>query len=169
MFKIMIMMTILFSILFMFLKHPLSLGMILLLETIMVSLMSGMLHYNYWFSYMVFLIMIGGMLVLFIYMTSVASNEKFKFSPKILMIVLTMISILMFMILLFDSYYFSSIFFGEESIPKPSKLQFELSFSKFTPMNLNSTFLIMFIYLFITLIMVVKITDIKYGPLRQTL
>nr|WNX92440.1 NADH dehydrogenase subunit 6 [Morimospasma tuberculatum] len=168
MFKIMIMLTMMMAILFMLMNHPLSLGMILFLETILVSLMSGMLHYNYWFSYMIFLIMIGGMLVLFIYMTSVASNEKFKFSPKILMIILTIISTLMLMILFLDSYYLTMILSSEDTIPSTLNFKFEYSLSKFTPINLTPTFFVMIIYLFITLIMVVKITNINYGPLRQS-
>nr|ALI86981.1 NADH dehydrogenase subunit 6 [Cryptolestes turcicus] len=53
------------SLMFMFLNHPLSMGLMLLLQTICISILSGIMMINFWYSYMIFLIMIGGMLVLF--------------------------------------------------------------------------------------------------------
>lgn len=50
----------------------------------MVAIITGLYNYNYWYSYIIFLIIVGGMLVLFIYITRIASNEKFKYSNKII-------------------------------------------------------------------------------------
>nr|AYQ19116.1 NADH dehydrogenase subunit 6 [Lamiinae sp. 4 ACP-2013] len=148
---------------FIFLTHPLSLGMILLIQTILIALITGSFSLNYWFSYIIFLIMIGGMLILFIYMTSIASNEKFKFSMKLFS--LFSMTILILTLLLFLDYYF----FNQLNIidlTSQSLFNFKFSLNKFMNWPNNIVFLMMIIYLLITLIMVVKITNINYGPLR---
>nr|YP_010265396.1 NADH dehydrogenase subunit 6 [Dardanus arrosor]UIR97907.1 NADH dehydrogenase subunit 6 [Dardanus arrosor] len=74
-----------FSLLFMFLTHPLAVGLVLLLQTILVSVLAGLFSSSYWFSYILFLIFLGGMLVLFIYVASLASNEQFKADKKFIL------------------------------------------------------------------------------------
>nr|YP_009368777.1 NADH dehydrogenase subunit 6 [Thyestilla gebleri]ARN58022.1 NADH dehydrogenase subunit 6 [Thyestilla gebleri] len=150
---------------FIFLTHPLSLGMILLIQTILIALITGSMSLNYWFSYIIFLIMIGGMLILFIYMTSIASNEKFKFSTK-LFIVFFSLFFIMSIFLTMDHFFFHQMSFND-LIPQISQMNFKFSLSKFINWPNNLVFLMMIIYLLITLIMVVKITNINYGPLRQ--
>nr|YP_009913602.1 NADH dehydrogenase subunit 6 [Monochamus alternatus alternatus]AFZ40842.1 NADH dehydrogenase subunit 6 [Monochamus alternatus]QLM01488.1 NADH dehydrogenase subunit 6 [Monochamus alternatus alternatus]QWM97282.1 NADH dehydrogenase subunit 6 [Monochamus alternatus] len=152
---------------FLFLNHPLSLGLILLFQTTLIALITGLMNYNYWFSYIIFLVMIGGMLILFIYMTSVASNEKFKFSYK-LMSILTILFCMLFLLMFLDSYYFNLIL-TNDLINQNFNMNFKLSMNKFLMWPMNLLFTLIIIYLLITLIMVVKITNIQSGPLRQKL
>nr|YP_010838225.1 NADH dehydrogenase subunit 6 [Sternocampsus coriaceus]WGF20852.1 NADH dehydrogenase subunit 6 [Sternocampsus coriaceus] len=158
--------TLITSLTFIALNHPLSMGLTLLIQTTLIALITGMLSHNFWFSYILFMIMIGGMLVLFIYMTSVASNEKFHYSPKLLIIILLMMT---FSILLNipDSFlnYQNSMNIDQTSMNFP--LTFNMSLSKFLNYPSNMIMIMMIIYLLITLIAVVKITNIQYGPLRQ--
>ena len=49
-------------------------GLTLLIQTILVSIISGLITKTFWFSYILFLVFLGGILVLFIYVTSLASN-----------------------------------------------------------------------------------------------
>nr|ALO70401.1 NADH deshydrogenase subunit 6 [Bolitobius castaneus] len=162
----MIMMTfsMMMAMIFMFLNHPLSMGMILLLQTILIALMSGYLAMNFWYSYILFLIMIGGMLVLFIYMTSIASNEKFNFSNKMLISVISLIP-LNCLFLYFDQYFINMMKLNLDSINFNFKFYFSLS--KFINYPSLLILIMMILYLFITLIAVVKITNINSGPLRQ--
>nr|QGX86638.1 NADH dehydrogenase subunit 6 [Lepidapion squamigerum] len=155
------------SIIFMFLNHPLSFGAILLIQTISISLLTGMLSFNYWFSYILFLIMIGGMLILFIYMTSIASNEKFKFSMKMFTFYSMMTMFALLIIMMVDYFYLNFNIFNEEMINQSINLTYKLSMNKY--MNFPSLWitLMMIIYLLITLIAIVKITEIQYGPMRQ--
>nr|QZI85896.1 NADH dehydrogenase subunit 6 [Agapanthia amurensis] len=168
MMMIFIMTSLMISFIFIFLFHPLSLGLGLLLQTIIISLITGLLSFNYWYSYILFLIMIGGMLVLFIYMTSVASNEKFKFSKKLFLLSL---SFIFFTSpgFIFDSYYINKMTKNYDLMCQNEEIDFILSLSKFINWPFNMIFFMMIIYLLITLIMVVKITTIEYGPLRQKL
>nr|YP_009995412.1 NADH dehydrogenase subunit 6 [Ochthebius lividipennis]QNP09828.1 NADH dehydrogenase subunit 6 [Ochthebius lividipennis] len=162
MMMILLMMNILLSTIFLFMIHPLSMGMILLIQTITISLITGFLNFNYWFSYILFLIMIGGMLVLFIYMTSVASNEKFKINNKIILLIISFMTIMM--IFTFNDNYFIMINNFNKFIYMNNNY---LMLSKFYNLPSNSIMFLMIIYLFITLIAVVKITNFNLGPLRQ--
>nr|AXS65808.1 NADH dehydrogenase subunit 6 [Curculionoidea sp. 25 KM-2017] len=155
------------SVIFMFLNHPLSFGSILLIQTIATSMLTGSMNYNYWFSYILFLIMIGGMLILFIYMTSVASNEKFKFSMKILMFCLIMLILTIWIFMLFDNLSLNLNIFNIDLIPQSENLNFTISMNKFMNMPSMMITLLMIIYLLITLIAIVKITEIQHGPMRQ--
>nr|AXS65618.1 NADH dehydrogenase subunit 6 [Cucujoidea sp. 43 KM-2017] len=152
------------SMIFIFLNHPLSFGLILLLQTISVSMLSGLMNLNFWYSYMLFLIMIGGMLVLFLYMTNVAANEKFKISMPMLFF------FIMFFLLMISTMFDNQLInfnMNNLTLNLNLNLTFIKSISKFLNFPSKSIFLMIIIYLFITLIAIVKITNIKYGPLRQ--
>lgn len=66
------------ALIFINLKHPVALGLTLILHTLLISGVTGLAVGNFWFSYVLFLVFLGGVLVLFIYITSLASNEKFS-------------------------------------------------------------------------------------------
>nr|AML25946.1 NADH dehydrogenase subunit 6 [Staphylinidae sp. BMNH 1274220] len=152
------------SIMFMSLNHPMTMGLLLLLQTITISLITGSLTLNFWFSYIIFLIMVGGMLVLFIYMTSIASNEMFNLSKNLMILTISMMMIYS-MMLLSDSYMYMALQMFFESMNYNNQINFNL-IKYFNHPSMIIIFL-MIIYLFITLIAVVKITKIEYGPLRQ--
>nr|ALO76266.1 NADH deshydrogenase subunit 6 [Schizonycha sp. SCH01] len=148
-----------------FVTHPLSLGLMLLLQTICTSLIMGFFNINYWYSYILFLIMIGGMLVLFLYMTSVASNEKFAFSVKITIMIFTILVLLIFFFMMMDPYYSNINNLYSNTMPENSN--FNLSLIKFLNYPNNNILYTIIIYLLITMIAVVNIVDIKKGPLRH--
>nr|ALO76121.1 NADH deshydrogenase subunit 6 [Ptilodactyla sp. PTY01] len=149
-------------------KHPLSMGMILLTQTTIVSLTTGFFTYNFWFSYIMFIIMVGGMLVLFIYMTSIASNEMFKYSNNLLMFIMVMIGLTIILFILSDQFFMNNWINSSDSMMILNKDQYNMSFNKYLNFPSNIILFFMIVYLFITLIAVVKITNISYGPLRQS-
>nr|QTC08146.1 NADH dehydrogenase subunit 6 [Parachauliodes continentalis] len=160
-------MNLLMSFNFTMMNHPLAMGLILLIQTILISLITGYMMQTFWFSYILFLIMLGGMLVLFIYMTSLASNELFSFSMKSFILNSTILFIIIIMLMLFIPYFnflnldmnfFNSHYMNTENNTELLKLY------NFPTMNLT---LMLVTYLFLTLIIVVKITNINHGPLRQ--
>nr|YP_010464324.1 NADH dehydrogenase subunit 6 [Heterotarsus carinula]UUL71701.1 NADH dehydrogenase subunit 6 [Heterotarsus carinula] len=149
------------SILFITMNHPLSAGLILLLQTVIISMITGNLNYNFWFSYILFLIMIGGMLILFMYMTSIASNEKFKMSNMNLMLILiTPVITLMLQKMEINIK-------NNESMKFDEMISINTSFSKYINMPLSLTLIFMMIYLLLALIATVKITSFKQGSIRQ--
>nr|QQP21486.1 NADH dehydrogenase subunit 6 [Tipula melanomera gracilispina] len=160
------------SYLFTQMKHPLSMGFILLIQTFTISLITGSFTKTFWFSYILFLIFIGGMLVLFIYMTSLASNEMFNFSmKKFLMTSFILMFIMLIIYTMNDLSYFNSLLLNTEM----KSIINEMNFIKENNLNLNKLYnfptnmltLLLINYLFLTLIIIVKITNNYYGPLRQ--
>nr|YP_010507243.1 NADH dehydrogenase subunit 6 [Episcapha fortunii]UXF64394.1 NADH dehydrogenase subunit 6 [Episcapha fortunii] len=154
------------SLTFLFLSHPLSLGLILLIQTICISMISGMMYINYWYSYILFLIMIGGMLILFLYMTSIASNEKFKSSNLLILLMLLMTTISMFLLKM-DTFFFSTLNQNSMLTPQNIKILHIFNILKYMNMPMMMVTLMIISYLFVSLIAVVKIININYGPLRQ--
>nr|AEI29251.1 NADH dehydrogenase subunit 6 [Polydrusus marginatus] len=153
------------AIIFTFLNHPISFGFIILLQTITFSLITGILNLDFWFSYILFLIMIGGMLILFIYMTSIASNEKFNFSKKMTFFSLMFLMTTILMNLMLDNFLYMKNLNNYDLNPQ-NMLNMNLSMNKFFNSPNMMIMILLMIYLLITLIAIVKITQSKMGPLR---
>nr|UFZ12758.1 NADH dehydrogenase subunit 6 [Sialis jiyuni] len=166
----MTMITILNSITFIQTNHPLAMGFCLLIQTILISLITGMIIQTFWFSYILFLIMLGGMLVLFIYMTTLASNEMFSFNNN-LMIYILMILIIMMMTMIdknmwnINNSYIDMLNTNNNYFIMNMENSMELM-KLYNKPTMNMT-LILINYLLLTLIIIVKITNIFSGPLRQ--
>nr|UAM92186.1 NADH dehydrogenase subunit 6 [Geosesarma faustum] len=153
-----------FSILFTQLSHPLAMGLTLLIQTILISITMGLSIYSFWFSYILFLIFLGGMLVLFIYVASLASNESFFFSNSLLFLFLIMFFI-SFIFLFMDPF----LLLNSSSLQISSfKLLMSTSFIINWIYNISSMIFTIFIisYLLLMLIVVVKIINLFKGPLR---
>uniref|UniRef100_UPI0030036FCB NADH dehydrogenase subunit 6 n=1 Tax=Parotis marginata TaxID=990162 RepID=UPI0030036FCB len=166
---------ILFSFFMLFLSHPLSMGLMILIQTMLTCLISGIMMSTYWFSYILFLTFLGGLLVLFIYVSSIASNEMFSISFNMKMTFF--LSIFFICILsLFLMNNLNWLNFNINNMEMNNMFNMFLFFNNENKINLsklynNQTFLIMMmmiIYLLITLIAMVKITNIFYGPLRSS-
>nr|WMQ77855.1 NADH dehydrogenase subunit 6 [Epodonta lineata] len=166
---------ILISINMYFLNNPLSMGMMILLQTLLTCLMTGMMIKTYWFSYILFLTFLGGLLVLFIYVTSIASNELFsinsimKISFMLMFLIILMSSIMYNNNILWMNFFNNSDMNNFFNIYNIFNIENKINLNK---LYNNQTFLMMMmmvIYLFITLIAVVKITNIFYGPIRSSI
>nr|UFQ31747.1 NADH dehydrogenase subunit 6 [Hypomecis punctinalis] len=169
------MMMIILSIMMMFLNHPLSIGLMILFQTLLMCLISGMLIKTYWFSYILFLTFLGGLLVLFIYVSSIASNEMFNlsFNIKITLIMsMTMIFMSQIYLIMNENLNWMNL---SNNINDNDNFMNMMFFNNDNKINLNKlynnhTYMIMMmlvIYLFISLVAIVKITNIFYGPLRS--
>nr|APX40145.1 NADH dehydrogenase subunit 6 [Cryptocephalus lusitanicus] len=150
-----------------FMNHPLTLGFILLLQTMMIALLTGLLSLNFWSSYIIFLIMIGGMLILFIYMTSVASNEKFKFSSKLFLLMSFFMLNMMMIFFFLDKFLMSQKLNVIETFSMHENINTQFFLNKFINFPHNLIYLMTVIYLLITLIAIVKITNKTKGTLRK--
>nr|AVJ52573.1 NADH dehydrogenase subunit 6 [Eucorysses grandis] len=145
------------SMMFMWLKHPMSMGFILIMQTAIISIISGMMLSNFFFSYIIMIIMLSGALVLFIYMASIASNEKFKTSINI---------IIMFIVLMVTTMMITKNINMIE-FPQINNYTPILSLIKlFNTMSMSIT-IMMIMYLLITMIIVSFIANTQEGPLRM--
>ena len=153
------------SFLFTRLSHPLSLGLTLLLQTVLIALTTGFSTYSFWFSYILFIIFLGGILVLFIYVASLASNEIFSFSLVAFIFYSFFVIISTFLFIFLDP-----LLAPIRTFIPTSTINLQLS----TPIivrwiyNSASMMFTLFIvlYLLLTLIVVVKIVNLFKGPLR---
>nr|YP_010437832.1 NADH dehydrogenase subunit 6 [Euphaea ochracea]UTB53964.1 NADH dehydrogenase subunit 6 [Euphaea ochracea] len=147
---------------FMKMKHPMSMGIILLAQTVYICIMTSAMAQNAWFSYILFLVFLGGMLVLFIYMTSVASNELFQTSKSFMWMMIPMLIMLPLMMTDPMTMFNNS----EEMFSMDNQSETWQTSSMFNyPNNIMTILAVM--YLFLTLIVVVKITESHQGPLRS--
>nr|YP_010580087.1 NADH dehydrogenase subunit 6 [Chironomus novosibiricus]UZS77139.1 NADH dehydrogenase subunit 6 [Chironomus novosibiricus] len=158
---------------FSMMNHPLSMGILLMIQTISIALFTGLLTKSFWFSYSLFLIFLGGMLILFMYMTSIASNEMFKFSISVKIIgsffVFFFIFFLFILFLDFKMLFFNKIFNIDNLSLMDMKnlfLENNLTLNKLYNFPMNIITILLVNYLFLTLIATVKITNIFEGPLR---
>nr|YP_009045958.1 NADH dehydrogenase subunit 6 [Thenus orientalis]CDR98454.1 NADH dehydrogenase subunit 6 [Thenus orientalis] len=156
------------SVLFTQLSHPLSAGIVLLIQTTLVALSSGLFSTSFWFSYILFLIFLGGMLVLFIYVASLASNEIFNPSLKWTGGVFFSSLFLIIGILMLDPIFSASI----PPVALPSyPLETQMDIPPISTLQIynfpySSVTLFIILYLLLTLLVIVKITSSFFGPLR---
>nr|QXG19651.1 NADH dehydrogenase subunit 6 [Scaptodrosophila lebanonensis] len=159
------------SIIFMNMIHPLAMGLTLLIQTVLICLTCGLMTKTFWYSYILFLVFLGGMLVLFIYVTSLASNEMFNLSIKLTMFSLISIILMMMISLIIDKTSISNMFMNNEMLSiiniKSYFSENSLSLNKLYNFPTNLITILLMNYLLITLIVVVKITKMFKGPLRM--
>nr|UPL65956.1 NADH dehydrogenase subunit 6 [Mystilus priamus] len=150
------------NIMMMFMKHPLSMGMLLIIQSMCVSMITGLMMNSFWMSYILLITMLSGMLVLFIYMSSIASNEKF-------MINITLWLALTFTLVL-SSWF---LFLKEKMIIKNNYLSMEILNYDLFPMNKmfdpkNMYIIILMVsYLLFTMITSTHLISIFEGPMRM--
>nr|YP_010894843.1 NADH dehydrogenase subunit 6 [Amiota nagatai]WJW73356.1 NADH dehydrogenase subunit 6 [Amiota nagatai] len=159
------------SIIFINMIHPLSMGLMLLIQTLLICLLTGLMTKNFWYSYILFLIFMGGLLVLFIYVTSLASNEMFNLSLKLTLLSMIILFILLLMSLIIDKPTFMFFLNNNEMETINNDysyfLENSLSLNKLYNYPTNFITILLMNYLLITLIVIVKITKLFKGPLRM--
>lgn len=110
------------------------------------------------------------MLVLFIYVTSLASNEIFSISIKLTLISIFIYTLLFLILIFLDKtliiYIFENIEINNFNYLNNFINENSLNLNKLYNYPTNIITLLLINYLLLTLIAVVKITNIFYGPLR---
>nr|AVN67357.1 NADH dehydrogenase subunit 6 [Byrsotria rothi] len=160
----MIALSLMISINFSLMSHPLAIGLIILIQTVVISMISGLLSQSFWFSYILFLIFLGGMLVLFIYVASLASNEMFSLDVKSILISIISAIVMYCIIKTLSSTNFQN---QETNTFMILSNQSTLPLIKLYNKPTNMITIMLALYLLLTLIVVVNITNIFKGPLRQ--
>nr|YP_002860168.1 NADH dehydrogenase subunit 6 [Davidius lunatus]ACB48050.1 NADH dehydrogenase subunit 6 [Davidius lunatus] len=159
------------SLLFIKMVHPMNMGIVLLIQTFLTCLLMGGLSYTTWFSYILFLVFIGGMLVLFVYMTSIASNEAFQKSNYPAMIILNISIITMILVVMFMDPLMISFNNTAENMDIMHLFKEHEKTTLTNLYNMPNAILTIFVmmYLFLTLIVIVFITKSHQGPLRPSM
>nr|YP_009776007.1 NADH dehydrogenase subunit 6 [Mitjaevia protuberanta]YP_010117072.1 NADH dehydrogenase subunit 6 [Gunungidia aurantiifasciata]QJA16317.1 NADH dehydrogenase subunit 6 [Mitjaevia protuberanta]QPM99286.1 NADH dehydrogenase subunit 6 [Gunungidia aurantiifasciata] len=141
-----------------FMKNPMSMGFLLLFQTLMMILLMNKMLISSWFAMITFLMMIGGLVIIFTYMSSIASNEKFKIKINLMIVLLISLMIVDEMIL-------------ENQIKEKQEINFStnIDLSLIKIYNSKSMFMtiMLVLYLLITMISVSKLVKHHEGPLRS--
>nr|AQP30465.1 NADH dehydrogenase subunit 6 [Cavitermes parmae] len=150
------------SLMFTQMKHPMAMGLMLLMQTTIVCIISGTMYKSFWFSYILFMIMIGGMLVLFMYMTSLASNEMFSPSNKMITAMMMVMPILL--------YTMPTVTNNKEMNMHEMMMENETTTTTTVMYNqmMGTMTTLLVLYMLLTLIVVVNIINVSKGPLRHT-
>nr|QOL00969.1 NADH dehydrogenase subunit 6 [Filchnerella sunanensis] len=152
------------------LNHPMSMMMFIIIQTLLIGLTAGTLMESFWLSYILFLTFLGGMLVLFIYITSIASNEMFQLKSISVIFTSIMWLILTISLILLDKSLYIDLSKNSDTTITNNIMNFQEMTTSLNKIYNNPTFMItmmMMIYLFLALLAVVKITNINQGPIRK--
>nr|YP_010478439.1 NADH dehydrogenase subunit 6 [Orosius sp.]UVI59883.1 NADH dehydrogenase subunit 6 [Orosius sp.] len=139
-------------------KTPMSLGVLLLMMTTLSTILISLIAASAWMPMIMFLMLIGGLLILFMYMSSIASNEKFNSNIKLLFL-----SMFIF-ILPYEN--LMSEFINNELLESTMTLE-SISMIKIYNKKTFMITIMLFLYLLLSMIVVTKITKIFKGPLRS--
>nr|WOW99071.1 NADH dehydrogenase subunit 6 [Kinnaridae sp.] len=159
---IMSMMTTNFTILFM-LNHPISMGSLLIFQTLLTSLIMIFSIKSSWFSMILFISMIGGMMIMFIYMASIISNQKFKFSYNLLLLSMTILSFMMYL----KNQNMNNWMNLDKILILETNEQIK-SINKFYNFKKMNMLILMILMLFMILITVTFLCSSFKGPLKKT-
>jgi NADH-ubiquinone oxidoreductase chain 6 len=132
-----------------------------------MALSTGLTAPSFWFSYILFLVFLGGILVLFIYVASLASNEIFRFSTKLFFIITSLLGLITITVLLLDPSNIPTInhLYENSSWPVINDILNIFIFKIYGVTNYLLTLLAV-IYLLLALIIVANIVSVQEGPLR---
>nr|YP_010849290.1 NADH dehydrogenase subunit 6 [Krisna furcata]WGG89430.1 NADH dehydrogenase subunit 6 [Krisna furcata] len=156
MLKMMMMITIMTSMM----KNPMSMTITLMIQTTIMIMFINMNMMSSWFPMITFLTMIGGIMIIFMYMSSISSNEKLKFKWKIM---LTMITIMIPL----ESMMMENQIEENEMINSNYKHIEKMCSMKLYNKKSLSMCMIMVSYLLLTMITISKIVKHNEGPLRS--
>jgi len=142
--------------------QPLRLGLCIILLTSSLCLFSSLFTTS-WYSYILFLVFVGGLLVIFAYVAVLAPNTFFLNTKPILWILTVFLLSLIYIITTFSN--------NPSTIIHPSIQASPFSESKRTGaelifINSTSIIIILGIILLIALLAVIKICYYQQGPLR---
>nr|QVT15624.1 NADH dehydrogenase subunit 6 [Simocephalus sibiricus] len=147
---------------FPFLAHPLSMGLTILSLTILLAVMLGSFMTNLWISYILIMVLLGGLLVIFIYVSLLASNELFNKND----LLKPLIFFLGFLLTLGLMDIFNMPSNSLSSMFSSIKFQgMEWLYPLYSSELCNIT-IFLILYLLVTLIVVVSITKNDFSSLR---
>nr|QVY57867.1 NADH dehydrogenase subunit 6 [Trissolcus japonicus] len=150
--------------------NPLMININIIIFTIFMSIYLNYLNKSNWFSMLIFLVMIGGMMILFLYLNSFAINENSSLNSFFLKnLELKMMTIFLLNLIVNNSFYMN--FFMKNIILENFKMKIYLMneqtiiliFSK----SLNMMLIFMIIYLLINLMVITYICMSKKSSMRK--
>nr|YP_009236622.1 NADH dehydrogenase subunit 6 [Hormaphis betulae]AMJ17087.1 NADH dehydrogenase subunit 6 [Hormaphis betulae]QNO35887.1 NADH dehydrogenase subunit 6 [Hormaphis betulae] len=162
MMKLIILTNLILSIYLTTMKSPLKSNLIILLQAISLTLMMNLINKTSWISFMIFILYVGGLMIIFLYISSIAFNEinvnKNNYKSLITKLMLT-----------FMSFMLINHLFNWENQNYENNLNFEDNFYFMNMFMMPNNLMIYFIMLilFFMLILIIWLLKNKKGPIRQ--
>lgn len=145
------------SILILLLNHPLAFIISLFAQTLLVCI--SLKNISLWISLILFLIFLGGILVIFIYVSSLSANEKFNI--RLTSFLWTFPTAIIFLLILTRTEMISSTSLGYQRPADYMVINFSIR-------NLALlTYCFVVVYLFLALLLVIDFLNINKKPLRS--
>nr|QGQ51713.1 NADH dehydrogenase subunit 6 [Eurythenes magellanicus] len=154
------------ALMFMSTSTPLLMTLLIITVSATVALLSYLLSKMAWFSFILLMVFISGVMIIFVYISSLASN---KMNPTRPLPALVLASFLLTLPLLTSNDYFTktSNTHSIDSLPLTTLTSSPSMISKlYAPLIAPLTTLLM-LYLLLVLLVVVKTTSTTKGPLRS--
>ena len=139
-------------------SHPILLIVLILLQTSCLCLIGWIKLKIRWFSYVLFLIFLGGLIVLFIYITRLASNEIIVINLYSYGLIIILTTFLRIFLINFNNF---------QQIFDVSTEHFSITFNFIYSLNRAPLVLVTIVYLLLTLIIVVKISNKFDAPIKN--
>nr|YP_009711633.1 NADH dehydrogenase subunit 6 [Aphis glycines]QGA47175.1 NADH dehydrogenase subunit 6 [Aphis glycines] len=161
MLKFILMTNLIMAILLTMMKSPISSNLIILIQTMTLTLMINMINKTAWISFMIFILYIGGLMIIFLYISSIAFNE-FNINKNYKNILFKLILMMIFMLNF-------KLYFNLENFMYENKFIYEDNFNLLNMFMLPNNLMIYFIMLilFFMLILIIWMLKINKGPIRQ--
>nr|YP_009353715.1 NADH dehydrogenase subunit 6 [Daphnia galeata]WBR65260.1 NADH dehydrogenase subunit 6 [Daphnia galeata]BAX01980.1 NADH dehydrogenase subunit 6 [Daphnia galeata]BAX01993.1 NADH dehydrogenase subunit 6 [Daphnia galeata]BAX02019.1 NADH dehydrogenase subunit 6 [Daphnia galeata]BAX02032.1 NADH dehydrogenase subunit 6 [Daphnia galeata] len=147
-------------------NHPLMMGLIILVLTITMAAEMALFGISTWLSYILILILLGGLLVIFIYISLLAPNEnQVTFGVKKMLVVVALSTLpMLFISLNLETWTSKSNAFSPLSNDTENLSWLNLFYSS----DLGSVTMFLVLYLFLTLIIVIFISKTNSSSLRSS-
>nr|ANH54454.1 NADH dehydrogenase subunit 6 [Myzus persicae] len=161
MLKLILLTNLIMAIMLTMMKSPISSNLIILIQTMTLTMMINLINKTAWISFMIFILYIGGLMIIFLYISSIAFNE--------LNINKNYKNMIFKLIIIFFTLLYFKMYFNMENMNYENKFMFEDNFyllNMFMMPNNLMIYMIMFI-LFFMLILIIWMLKINKGPIRQ--
>nr|WCH58163.1 NADH dehydrogenase subunit 6 [Scelimena sp. 1 JL-2023a] len=146
-------------------KKPMNIVMMILIQTAMMTFMMSLKTNSPWFPYLLMIIFIGGMMVTFIYITSIMPNDNNRNNPPMMIMITIMMITIIITVNNTKSYINNNEIIPMNEVVMSNANNYTLNKMFNKPMHL--LYITTTMYLFITLIAISNISNIKMGPLRK--
>nr|ASM82628.1 NADH dehydrogenase subunit 6 [Aposthonia borneensis] len=154
------MMNFMMTSMFIYFSHPLILTIIILVQTINSCFIMGTYLKNFWIPYILFIIMLSGLMIMFMYMCSTTPNQLIK-SPNTTL----MISAMMMISMTYMDKHLKNMFMN--TLTPPTSFHTDNLFNTLINLPMQLMFMSMLMFLTLSMFTAMKISSTSNKPLRS--
>lgn len=151
-------------------SHPIFITLLLITYRILICLNISKWRKNFIYSIILFLIIISGLLIIFLYFSSLISNEQIIIFYNLNLFYIFIINLILFYLIYFNKNFLINLYF---SISKEINSFYNINYKPFINIiNLyeypfNNLTILCIIFLLISLFSIIKLCSTKSSPIRK--